>query len=86
MKGFFFVFFILPAAEGAEAEQAPVFRLKQNNKNQCRSVFLCSPEKSPVVRASPKTSVVNKPNSVVNLDPRVNTRADVRFKGLLFGS
>lgn len=31
-------------------------------------------------------SVVNKPNSVVNLDPRANTRADVRFNGLLFGS
>lgn len=28
----FLCFFILPPVEGAEAEQAPVFHLKQNNK------------------------------------------------------
>lgn len=41
-----FLFFIFPPAEGAEAEQAPVFHLKQNKINPVHNWILQSPKKA----------------------------------------
>lgn len=52
---FFFLFhfcvFILPPTEGAEAEQAPVFHLKQNNKT-CAELDPSVTQGGPVVSLS----------------------------------
>lgn len=48
---YIFCVFILPPAGGAEAEQAPVFRLKQNNKT-CAELDPQVTKESPVVRLS----------------------------------
>lgn len=81
----FFCVFILPPAEGAEAEQAPVFHLKQNNKTCAEldhSFTFRSPLVSfiqPVVDQNLLLLLLKHPKSVSNLDPVVNMQLKFRM-------